>query len=175
MLGHTCAHEYTNTCSRATLAHTRHVQRAAQVTHFTSHAIINIHTCALAAKQVKELHNEKGPFNPWVFVVPRPLSAGMRDAGKRSGLNVLISGEITHEVGAAREVEGQTASVQWQICIQQREKLARREINPIIQFVFLFHASDPSVGGFLYLQAGVGWINPPSSDTRLYKRIQTLV
>lgn len=73
MLGHTCAHEYTDTCSRATLAHTRRVQRAAQVTHFTSHAIINIHTCALAPVQVKELHNENGPSNPWAFVVPRPV------------------------------------------------------------------------------------------------------
>lgn len=65
-----------------------------------------------------------------MFVVPRPLSEGMRDDGKRSGLNVLISGEITHEVGAGRDVEGQTASVQWQICTQQRQKVARREENP---------------------------------------------
>lgn len=134
MLGHTCAHEYTDTCSRATLAHTRHVQRAA---HFTSHAIRNVHTCAPAPMQVKELHNENGP---WVFVVPRPPSAGMRDDGKRSVLNVLISGEITHEVGAGREVEGQTASVQWQICSQQREKVARRELNhnPVCVFVSRF-------------------------------------
>lgn len=166
MLGHTCAHEYTDTCSRGTLAHTRHVQRAAQVTHFTSHAVINIHTRALAPMQVKALYNKNGPSNPRVIVVPSPLSAGMRDDGKRSGLNVLISGEITHGVGAGRDVEGQTPSVQSQIGIQQREKVARREIdhNP---FGFLFHASDPPVGRFLYLQAGVGWINPPSSESKL--------
>lgn len=125
--------------------------------------------------QVKELHNENGPSNPWVFVVPRPLSAGMRDDGKRSGLNVLISGEITHEVGAGREVEGQTASVQWQICIHQREKVARREINhnPVCVFVSRFRHNR--LADFCIYRPGVGCINPPSSDTRLYKRIQTLV
>lgn len=106
MLGHTCAHEYTETSSRGTLTH------ACQVTHFASHTIINSHTCARVAMQVKALHNEIGPANPQVLVVPSPLSAGLRDDGKRSGLNLLISGEISHEVGFGREVEGQTVSVQ---------------------------------------------------------------
>lgn len=46
----------------------------------------------------------------------------MRDDGKRDGLNLLISGGNSDKVGGGSEVEGQTVSVQRQICIQQREK-----------------------------------------------------
>lgn len=72
LLGHTCAHDFTGTCSSARSARTGHVQRATQVAHFTSHAIMHIHTCALVHMQVKGLHNEIGPSNPWVFAVPGP-------------------------------------------------------------------------------------------------------
>lgn len=59
----------------------------------------------------------------------------MRADGKRGGLNVLISGEISDKVGGRSEVEGQTVSVQRQIYIQQREK-GLKEIRDVFVSCF---------------------------------------
>lgn len=130
LLGHTCAHEYTETTSRGTLTHTR------QVTHFASHTIINSHTCACAAMQVKALHNEIEPTNPQVYVVPSPPVC--RNEGRWEEEWIKFANLRWNQSWSGCWMGSwRSASVQWQICIQQHEKVARREINhnPVCVFV----------------------------------------